>query len=253
MVIFIERTAELMSQHFLLTAAARPLSLRRIMTTGDDEAFALFKQCRWSDKEAICFECRGIVASATGRVMCSCYIIPIYTAYEQARFCMNRSRFDLATVEEWAYSTVHDDEFSQLEEEDPDWFEIAVGGACSLSDIFRFVSDPACQKRFFFAQQLVSQLCWVYRLQIQLPFHFSRLQGLMGREDYLKECAEQAAAIYERALLIEQMRISADPALQAFAKALLDHRHVRSGSSQEQYVDILRSLHMTVVPLFANR
>ncbi|WP_186190029.1 hypothetical protein [Burkholderia gladioli] len=41
-----------MSHHFLLAAAARPLSLRRIMTMGDDEAFALFKQCRWGDKDA---------------------------------------------------------------------------------------------------------------------------------------------------------------------------------------------------------
>lgn len=50
-----------MSQHFLLTAAARTLSLRRIMTMEEDAAFALFKQCRWGDKEAIC-PCCGSVA-----------------------------------------------------------------------------------------------------------------------------------------------------------------------------------------------
>ncbi|WP_257820135.1 transposase [Burkholderia glumae] len=49
-----------MSQHFLLTAAARTLSQRRITTMGDDEAFALFKQYRWRDKDAICPCCSSI-------------------------------------------------------------------------------------------------------------------------------------------------------------------------------------------------
>ena len=49
-----------MSQHFLLIAAARTLSLRRIMTMQEDEAFALFKQCRWGDKDAICPSCGSV-------------------------------------------------------------------------------------------------------------------------------------------------------------------------------------------------
>lgn len=49
-----------MTQHFLLSAQARTLSLRRIFAMGDDEAFALFKQCRWGDKDAICPSCGSI-------------------------------------------------------------------------------------------------------------------------------------------------------------------------------------------------
>ena len=41
-----------MSQHFLLSAAARTLSLTRIMRMTDDEARDTFKRIRWSENNA---------------------------------------------------------------------------------------------------------------------------------------------------------------------------------------------------------
>ena len=46
-----------MSQRFLLTAAARTLSLREVFALSDEQAFALFRQIRWGDGPPVCPEC----------------------------------------------------------------------------------------------------------------------------------------------------------------------------------------------------
>ena len=57
-----------MSQHFLLSAAARTLSLARVLRMSDDEAFGAFKAIRWADNagEPFCPKC-GCVAVYTFR------------------------------------------------------------------------------------------------------------------------------------------------------------------------------------------
>lgn len=42
-----------MSLHFLLTAQARTLSVLQVARMSDDDAFALFKQLRWGDREEV--------------------------------------------------------------------------------------------------------------------------------------------------------------------------------------------------------
>lgn len=50
-----------MSQHFLLTAHARTLSVRDVFTLSDNEAFALFREVRWGKgEEVVCPAC-GVV------------------------------------------------------------------------------------------------------------------------------------------------------------------------------------------------
>lgn len=47
-----------MSQHFLLSAKARTLSVRKVMELNDDQAFHIFKEVRWgSCEEVACPEC----------------------------------------------------------------------------------------------------------------------------------------------------------------------------------------------------
>ena len=44
-----------MSQHFLLSAAARTLSLREVFALSDDQAFAFFREIRWGhDGPPVC-------------------------------------------------------------------------------------------------------------------------------------------------------------------------------------------------------
>ena len=50
-----------MHQHFLLTAAARTLSVREVFELSDEEAFKLFRELRWGQgEEVVCPEC-GVV------------------------------------------------------------------------------------------------------------------------------------------------------------------------------------------------
>lgn len=46
-----------MSQHFLLSANARSLSLKQIFQLTDDEAFEIFKSLRWPNDKVICPHC----------------------------------------------------------------------------------------------------------------------------------------------------------------------------------------------------
>ena len=50
-----------MHQHFLLSAAARTLSVREVFELSDEEAFDLFRQLRWGKSEdTVCPHC-GVV------------------------------------------------------------------------------------------------------------------------------------------------------------------------------------------------
>lgn len=51
-----------MAQHFLLSKAARTLSLAKVMRMSDEEAFEAFKAVRWADNEgeAYCPKCGGV-------------------------------------------------------------------------------------------------------------------------------------------------------------------------------------------------
>src|SRR5262245_55316005 len=49
-----------MAQHFLLTAKARTLSLAAVLRLSDDEAFQVFKECRWEGGEPVCPKCGSL-------------------------------------------------------------------------------------------------------------------------------------------------------------------------------------------------
>ena len=46
-----------MAQHFLLSAAARTLSLKAIYKAGEEAAYETFCKLRWTDSEAVCPQC----------------------------------------------------------------------------------------------------------------------------------------------------------------------------------------------------
>lgn len=49
-----------MAQHFLLSAKARTLSLRQIFLLSDEQAFDLFRECRWGSHESVCPSCGSV-------------------------------------------------------------------------------------------------------------------------------------------------------------------------------------------------
>lgn len=50
-----------MSQHFLLSAKARTLSVRKVMELSDDQAFAVFKELRWGAGEEVACPVCGVI------------------------------------------------------------------------------------------------------------------------------------------------------------------------------------------------
>jgi transposase-like protein len=63
-----------MAQHFLLSAAARTLSLRSIYADGEDKAFETFCKLRWSktDGKPVCPHCGSLTAYTTARRRFAC-------------------------------------------------------------------------------------------------------------------------------------------------------------------------------------
>jgi transposase-like protein len=63
-----------MAQHFLLSAAARTLSLRSIYAAGEDKAYETFCKLRWSqtDGEPVCPRCGSLDAYTTARRRFAC-------------------------------------------------------------------------------------------------------------------------------------------------------------------------------------
>ena len=51
-----------MAIHFLLSAAARTLSLREIYSAGEDAAYDTFKRMRWENGEPVCPKCGSVEA-----------------------------------------------------------------------------------------------------------------------------------------------------------------------------------------------
>jgi hypothetical protein len=156
---------------------------------------------------------------------------------------------DPNAIEKWAYSKALDDEFSRYEDEHPEVFEHEIASACGLEGIFRFAADSGCLKRKFFANLLIESLYSIYATP-ELPYHFSRLQGLMSRDSFLKKEIRRAEVVYERAEFVEKMRVSQDPALRAFADVILDHRSNMIVPDQERRYELLRLLQVKVLPLF---
>jgi len=51
-----------MTQHFLLSAKARTLSLAKVMRLSEDQAYQTFRELRWEDGEPVCPRCGCVEA-----------------------------------------------------------------------------------------------------------------------------------------------------------------------------------------------
>src|SRR5687768_172072 len=62
------------AQHFLLSAAARTLSLRTIYAAGEDKAYETFKRLRWpaTKGEPVCPACGSVECYTTARRRFAC-------------------------------------------------------------------------------------------------------------------------------------------------------------------------------------
>jgi hypothetical protein len=160
---------------------------------------------------------------------------------------MNVSDIDRTIVELWAYSTDLDAAFARHFDEDADEIEYQIRSVCDRQAVYTFAADPRCLKRAYFLRELITTLTWiVHRAHLELPWEFSRLQGIQPREKFLAQVARHAEAIYEISALVERMRISGDPLLADIANALLDYRRDKLVAPNDDYLRLLRLLHEKV-------
>ncbi len=134
---------------------------------------------------------------------------------------------NLDLIEKWVESTELDQSFSELEGDDPDWFEHQILSICDDNQLLLFASNRNSQKRSYFAGLLVRSLFWVYRQQVQLPYNFSRMEGILPLDQYLDRQKDRFAQVYKKSEILEKMRMSEQEEIRCLSKSILDYRHDR--------------------------
>lgn len=133
----------------------------------------------------------------------------------------------LAEITRWAESNDLDDLFSQLEEKDPDGFEHDVIAACDDLALLGFAKNRISTKRMFFASALVQRLVFYIYSPHQLPYQFSRFQGMIPFDDYKSGELKRIDNIYQRCCVVDEMRNSEQEEIKNLGNMILDYRHDR--------------------------
>ena len=160
--------------------------------------------------------------------------------------CMGISNCSFDEIKRWSHGEFDMDFFDEEYIEDPDLFDMYVSRECGDAGLFEIISNPGCRERFYFANLLALSLCGVYRLKVDLPFHFSRLLGIKAREVYEQEIDEQADRIYKKCLIIDGMSNMSDPAIKSFYKQILDFRHDQTSCSLQFYRECQQRLDLSL-------
>jgi hypothetical protein len=133
----------------------------------------------------------------------------------------------LAKITRWAESNDLDDEFAQLQEQDPDGFEQDVIAACDDLSLLGFAKNRISMKRKFFASALVQSLVFHLYSPHQLPYQFSRFQGMMPFDVYKNEELKRIESVYQRCCIVDDMRNSEQEEIKNLGNMILDYRHDR--------------------------
>ena len=149
---------------------------------------------------------------------------------------------NLESVSLWAESDELDSEFTSLKEEDPDWFEDQILSLCDDWTLLSFAKNRNSSKRIYFANQLALRLSWVYKQELSLPFHVSRLQGIISLEEYKDNLNKVADSIYSKSMVLEEMRKSDKIEIKNLCNKILDYRSDRVSNSSDSYCELVLDL-----------
>ncbi len=160
------------------------------------------------------------------------------------------SELNLDQINRWVESTDLDQSFSRLEEDDPDWFEHQICCICDDNQMLVFASNRNSQKRSYFASLLVRSLFWVYLQQIQLPYNFSRMEGILSLDQYLDREKERLTEVYKKSEILEKMRTSDLEEIRDLSRLVLDYRHDRLVEKSYSYSDFFRNIESEISEKF---
>ena len=110
---------------------------------------------------------------------------------------------------------------------------IRILGARGLLELS---ADSKFPSRMYFARLLSNSFLWMFRRGVNLPFHLSRMRGIMSRDEYRREVMRREGEISELCLILDSMRIVKDPAIRSLYKQNLNFKHdQREGCSRFYY------------------
>lgn len=141
----------------------------------------------------------------------------------------------------WANTTNLDERFAQLQEEDSDVFDNCDINACDDQTLLEFALNRDSTKRQYFMTGLVQRLVsYLYSFH-NLPYEFSRFEGMLSFDDYKSRELERIANVYEHCRIVEAMRNSDQEEIKNLGNMILDYRHDRRspGANTTKLVQLL--------------
>ncbi|QDT87140.1 hypothetical protein [Gimesia chilikensis] len=147
----------------------------------------------------------------------------------------------LDEIRRWANTSDLDERFAQLQEEDPDLFEVCVLDACDDQTLLEFARNRESTKRQYFITGLVQRLVYYLYSFHSLPYEFSRLQGMISLDEYKSRELDRMENVYQHCRIVETMRNSDQNEIKNLGNMILDYRHdrYRSGANTTKLLQLL--------------
>jgi hypothetical protein len=133
----------------------------------------------------------------------------------------------LAEITLWASTSELDERFAQLFDDDYEGFEHDLLSACDDLKLLEFASNRNSTKRQFFGYALVQRLVSHLYLPSNLPYSFSRFEGLISLDQYRTNELKRIEHMYELCCVVEKMRNSELEEIANLGNMILDYRHDR--------------------------
>jgi hypothetical protein len=144
-------------------------------------------------------------------------------------------------IDNWAFGRAPS-VLDALAEEDCDLFDHLIGSVLTEQDLLDLANSEDCIQQDYFFDELCKRLCWIYRIDLPLPMHFSRMQGMMSFAEYESEAKKILGQVYEKFSILDRMQRMQSAKIRNAAKILLNFRHERCEIGSERYYQILKEL-----------
>lgn len=162
-------------------------------------------------------------------------------------------RWSFDDFKRWTRGETDAELFDDDYAEDPDSVDMNILGECGDAGILELISNPDCRDRSYFADLLALSLCNIFRSGRDLPFHFSRFLGIKALDEYMVEVQKVATRVYEKCLVIDSMKNTSDPAIQALYKQIMDFRHDETKCVSELYLSCRSKTDLSLFETDADR
>lgn len=144
-------------------------------------------------------------------------------------------------IERWANTDELDDRFDQLMVDEQD-FDLLIIAACDDTSLVKFASNRSSTKRRFFGAALVERLVSALYSPHELPYRFSRFEGMLSLDEYKRAETTRIDSVYRTCCVVEQLRSSPQEEIKNLGNLILDYRHdqMMPGANTAKLLQLLR-------------